>query len=85
MLYYKGDNMKYGIDKKPKLRKGVYRHYKGGLYSVIDLAWHSETKELLVIYQALYGEHEIWVRPYEMFFENVIIDGKEMPRFTFVK
>jgi len=61
--------------------KGTYRHYKGKDYEVIDTATHSETGEFLVLYRPLYGEMKLWVRPYEMFFETVMIDGDEVPRF----
>ena len=64
----------------------IYRHYKGNNYEVIGLALHSETLEELVAYRALYnhpkfGENSLWVRPKNMFLENVIIDGKEVERF----
>ena len=48
----------------------------------MGIAKDSETLEKMVVYQALYGEGEIWVRPYEMFLETVERDGKVMPRFT---
>lgn len=64
-----------------KIQKGKYTHYKGGEYEVIDTVIHSETEELLVLYRPLYGEAKLWVRPYEMFFEMVSIDGNEVPRF----
>jgi hypothetical protein len=65
---------------------GRYRHYKGKDYEVIGVAHHSETLEELVVYRALYdsaefGPNALWVRPKKMFFENVVIEGKEMPRF----
>jgi hypothetical protein len=41
---------------------GTYRHYKGALYEVVDVARHSETEEWLVVYRALYGERGLWVR-----------------------
>ena len=65
---------------------GKYEHYKGKQYEVIGGARHSETLEDLVIYKALYqpvGDN-VWVRPLKMFMENVVIDGKEMPRFKFM-
>ena len=60
---------------------GLYRHYKGGEYEVIGVARHSETLEELVLYKALYDNGSLWVRPLEMFLENVIVDGVEKPRF----
>ena len=50
---------------------GVYRHFKGNLYVVEDIAYHSETQEKMVLYRALYGDGDLWVRPYEMFLEEV--------------
>lgn len=67
------------------LKLGIYRHYKGKEYEVIGMAKHSETLEDLVVYKALYGEGQIWVRPLQMFLEEIEIDGKKVPRFIFVK
>lgn len=64
-----------------QLPRGRYRHYKGGEYDVIDVARHSETEELMVVYRPLYGERELWVRPLSMFLESVELDGKTIPRF----
>lgn len=62
--------------------KGRYKHYKGKEYDVLFIAKHSETLEELVVYQALYGEQGIWVRPKAMFCEEVTLpDGKVVPRF----
>lgn len=61
---------------------GLYRHYKGQHYRVLGTARHSETEELLVMYQALYGERGLWVRPAAMFAETVIVDGVNVPRFA---
>lgn len=58
-----------------------YRHYKGKDYLVLYQAKHSETLEDLVVYQALYGERGIWVRPLEMFLEDVEVNGKIVERF----
>lgn len=59
----------------------LYEHYKGQRYKIMGVARHSETLEELVIYQALYGDSDIWVRPIGMFLENVNIDGLSRPRF----
>ena len=64
------------------LPTGRYRHYKGNDYEVVGVATHSETREPMVVYRPLYGEMGLWVRPLAMFMENVIVDGKEVPRFA---
>jgi hypothetical protein len=61
---------------------GIYRHYKGQRYRVLGTARHSETMEELVVYQALYGEHGLWVRPAAMFAETVDMDGEPIARFA---
>lgn len=58
-----------------------YKHYKGKEYLVLHLAKHSETMEDMVVYQALYGERGIWVRPLSMFLEKIILNGKIINRF----
>ena len=63
---------------------GKYQHYKGNMYRVIGMARHSETLEEMVVYQALYGEGGIWVRPAAMFFEKVIVEGVEKERFRYI-
>lgn len=74
---------------KQNIKLGKYRHYKGKEYMVIGIAKHSETLEDLVLYKALYeskefGKDTLWVRPYTMFIEKVIVNGKEIPRFEYV-
>jgi hypothetical protein len=66
------------------LQKGIYQHYKGNRYEVLNTARHSETEEWMVVYKALYGEESIWIRPYNMFTGDVNVKGKEVKRFTFV-
>ena len=61
---------------------GLYRHYKGNLYEVLDTVRHSETLEPMTLYRALYGERGLWVRPAAMFAENVVIDGVTQARFA---
>lgn len=61
---------------------GKYTHFKGGEYEVLGEAKHSETQEEFVVYRALYGEKELWVRPKEMFFGMKEIDGKMVQRFV---
>lgn len=65
-------------------QKGRYKHYKGNEYELIDIATHSETLEEMVVYRPLYGEGKLWVRPLSMFVESVLIDGGQIPRFTYV-
>ena len=66
------------------MQTGIYEHYKGNQYKVIDIARHSETDELLVLYSPMYGDKSLWVRPFSMFFEKVIVDGLQVPRFKYV-
>ena len=67
------------------LEKGIYKHYKGNLYEVVDVARHSETEEHLVVYKTLYGDFSTWVRPLDMFQETVEVDGEQVARFQFVE
>lgn len=68
------------------IQKGIYQHYKGNTYEVVGVAKHSETLEDMVVYKPLYENPGamLWVRPLSMFIEEVEIDGKKMPRFTFI-
>ena len=69
-----------------EIKKGVYRHYKGNKYEVISIARHSESLEEMVVYKALYGEGEIWVRPASMWNDEITIeDGSKVKRFTYVE
>ncbi|MDE3045091.1 MAG: DUF1653 domain-containing protein [Verrucomicrobiota bacterium] len=67
-----------------QLHTGIYEHYKGQRYQVLAVGRDSETLEEVVVYKALYGEHDIWVRPLDMFLGTVAIDGKEVLRFQFI-
>ncbi len=64
------------------LRTGLYRHYKGNMYTVIGVARHSETDEELVVYRPEYGERGLWVRPKAMFLDEVEVDQQFVRRFT---
>lgn len=66
----------------PDARLGRYRHYKGGEYEVIGVARHSETLEPMVVYRPLYNETGLWVRPYAMFFGEIVVGGRRQPRFA---
>ena len=68
-----------------EIKLGVYKHYKGNEYRVLAIATHSETLEKMVVYQALYGEYGIWVRPISMWNELVDVNGIETPRFKFLR
>ena len=63
-----------------------FEHFKGGKYKLIGFGKDSETLEDVVIYQALYGDNQIWVRPYDIFFSKVKLpDGDEIERFSEIK
>lgn len=66
------------------IKTGFYRHFKGKLYEVIGTATHSETREPMVVYRALYGEYGLWVRPAAMWNETVDRDGYHGPRFQYI-
>ena len=67
-------------------QEGIYQHYKGQLYQVLHVATHSETEEKLVVYQCLYGDYSIWVRPLAMFTETVMLeDDREVERFKLIQ
>lgn len=67
-----------------EIRPGRYRHFEGKEYLVLYTARHSETLEPMVVYQALYGERGIWVRPAAMWGEHVEREGYSGPRFTYL-
>ena len=66
------------------IQPGIYRHFKGKIYELIGIAKHSETMEPMVVYRALYGEHGLWVRPAQMWNEQVDREDYHGPRFIFV-
>lgn len=68
-----------------ELKLGVYRHFKGKEYEVIGVAKHSETLENFAVYRALYGEGRLWVRPIEIFTEEIEKDGYKGLRFVWVR
>lgn len=70
--------------RKNKIKLGEYEHYKGNKYEAIGVAKHSETLEELVVYRALYGDKDLWVRPLIMFLGSVEVGGKTIPRFKYV-
>lgn len=61
--------------------RGIYRHYKGNEYEVIGEAIDTETEACVVVYKSTKSPHTLWVRPYDMFFESIIVDNKQISRF----
>lgn len=55
----------------------TYRHFKGNFYIVLDIAYHSETLEKYVVYKALYGDYKTYIRPLEMFLEEVDVNRED--------
>ena len=68
-----------------EIKIGKYRHFKGNEYEVLYIGKDSETCESVVVYQALYGDGDIWVRSAKMWNETVVRDGKEYKRFTLIE
>lgn len=73
------------VKAKSIVQGSTYEHYKGKHYKLLSVGRHTETLEESVIYQALYGENDIWIRPLTMFLENVVVDGKIRPRFELIR
>lgn len=68
----------------PQLPLGRYQHHKGGLYDVLGVVRHSETLAPLVLYRPVESDGTLWVRPFDMFTEQVPIDGRSVTRFRFL-
>ena len=66
------------------VKGGIYRHYKGNKYKVLEVATNSETLEVMVVYKALYGDGAVWVRPIRMWNEPVTYCCETMPRFSYI-
>ncbi len=72
-------------DRCAVMKLGIYKHYKGNLYEVVAVAKHSETLEDMVVYKALYGDGDVWVRPLSMWDEVVERDGNQFKRFELIE
>jgi hypothetical protein len=66
----------------PAIALGTYQHYKGGRYRVVGVVRHSESLAPMVLYQPEAGDGSMWVRPFEMFEEELVINGVRRPRFA---
>ena len=66
------------------LKPGRYRHFKGREYRLLAVATHSESQEPMVVYQALYGDQGLWVRPAAMWNEQIDREGYQGPRFVYI-
>lgn len=66
------------------IRPGRYRHFKGREYEVIGIARHSEDESPLVVYRKLYDDLSLWVRPADMWNEEVVRDGRTYTRFVWM-
>ena len=68
------------------IKAGKYQHYKGGFYKVIGIAKNAGTQENMVVYKSLDESHQLWVRPYDEFRENIGEKGKPpVPRFKLIE
>ncbi|MCP5322552.1 MAG: DUF1653 domain-containing protein [Candidatus Paracaedibacteraceae bacterium] len=66
------------------IQPGLYQHYSGNFYRVLGVCRHSETLEAMVVYQSLYGDYGLWVRPLDMFKETITKNDETIPRFKFI-
>jgi hypothetical protein len=69
----------------PKIKLDIYNHYRGLRYEVLAVVRNSETTEPMVLYKLLYGEQGMWVLPYEMFCEDISVEGLQLKRFELEK
>jgi hypothetical protein len=69
------------LPSRPPLSNSRYRHYKGNVYEVIELALHTENLEWMVVYRSVAEPEKVWVRPYDMFVDTVSLDDTGVPRF----
>jgi hypothetical protein len=67
------------------LPKGIYEHFKGNRYEVLETAKHSETEEVFVVYRALYGDYGVWIRPLAMFDQTIEREGRQLKRFKLIE
>lgn len=72
------------MSQQPIISKGIYQHFKGARYQVMDVVRHSETEEWMVLYRPLDKAAGLWVRPFEMFLETIEVAGEQVPRFKFI-
>ncbi len=71
-------------EKAKSIKPGIYEHFKGAKYKVLGVVRHSETLEEMVLYEHMFGDHSTWIRPIDMFLEQVENDGKKIPRFKYI-
>lgn len=71
--------------KTVKIGLGIYEHFKGKRYEVVGVGKNSETFEELVVYRALYGKNDLWVRPLGMFLDKVEFGGRKVLRFRYLQ
>ncbi len=63
----------------------IYEHYKGKRYRILCVGRNSETLEESVVYQAQYGDKDVWIRPISMFLESITLDGQVQSRFKHIE
>ncbi len=76
---------KVNLSQKAKdIKMGIYEHYKGNIYQLVGVGFDSETLQEVVIYQAKYGNNDLWTRPIDEFLGSVEINGKIVSRFKYL-